>query len=30
MGRGAFGEVIKAFDHKAKELVAVKVVRGGR
>jgi dual specificity tyrosine-phosphorylation-regulated kinase 2/3/4 len=30
LGRGAFGEVIKAFDHKTRELVAVKVVRAGR
>ena len=30
LGRGAFGEVIKAFDHKTKENVAVKIVRAGR
>jgi dual specificity tyrosine-phosphorylation-regulated kinase 2/3/4 len=30
LGRGAFGEVVKAFDHKSKEEVAVKIVRAGR
>lgn len=30
LGRGAFGEVVKAYDHKAGELVAVKIVRAGR
>ncbi len=30
LGRGAFGEVLKAFDHKAGEMVAVKIVRSGR
>ena len=27
LGKGAFGQVVKAFDHKAQEYVAVKVVR---
>ena len=27
LGRGAFGQVVKAFDHKLQEFVAVKVVR---
>ena len=30
LGRGAFGEVVRAFDHKAAEYVAVKIVRAGR
>lgn len=30
LGRGAFGEVVKAYDHKVGELVAVKIVRAGR
>ncbi len=30
LGRGAFGEVIKAYDHKGAEMVAVKIVRAGR
>ncbi len=27
MGSGAFGEVVKAFDHKHKEMVAVKIIK---
>ena len=27
LGSGAFGEVVKAYDHKNKELVAVKIIR---
>ena len=30
LGRGAFGQVVRAYDHKAGEEVAVKVVRSGR
>ena len=30
LGRGAFGEVVKAFDHKVGEQVAVKIVKAGR
>lgn len=27
LGSGAFGEVVRAFDHKAKEYVAVKIIK---
>ncbi len=27
IGKGAFGQVIKALDHKTKELVAIKLVK---
>jgi len=27
LGRGSFGKVVRAFDHKHKELVALKVIR---
>jgi dual specificity tyrosine-phosphorylation-regulated kinase 2/3/4 len=30
LGRGAFGEVVRAVDHKSHEMVAVKIVRAGR
>ena len=30
LGRGAFGEVVRAYDHKAGEYVGVKIVRAGR
>lgn len=27
LGSGAFGEVIKAYDHKNKETVAIKIIK---
>ena len=30
LGQGAFGEVIRAYDHKSGEMVGVKIVRAGR
>jgi dual specificity tyrosine-phosphorylation-regulated kinase 2/3/4 len=27
LGKGSFGQVLKCFDHKKKEYVAVKVIR---